>query len=142
MEIMSRDFGQITAEENEILQFSQPIYGFESLKRYVMLSDEDSLPGFVWLQAVDERDICFILMNPKVTMPGYAPSIPADVRSALGEGSCECWVIVMIPEDFKKSTVNLKSPIFVNLATKKAAQVILDGGFSVRCPIVGEGEHV
>ena len=43
--------------------------------------------------------------------------------------------IARVPEDYKETTVNLKSPIVINMDTKKAAQVILPKNYPYRQPI-------
>ena len=44
MKINTVNFGEIEVQENDIITFDQPIYGFEENKRYVFMMD-DSLNG-------------------------------------------------------------------------------------------------
>ena len=45
-------------------------------------------------------------------------------------------VTVTVPSDLKKMSVNLRGPIIVNAAAKKACQVIVEGeGYQVKYPI-------
>lgn len=139
MKIQTRDFGMMDVQEKDILFFTQPIYGFEELKRFVMLTD-DEMEGFMWLQSLEESEICFILLNPLLAKPDYAPCLPADVKAALGAGDYEIFGTVAIPEDFHQSTINLKSPIVINPATQKAAQVILEDNYPIRFPLMAKKE--
>lgn len=141
MKIETRDFGIIEMEEEDIITFRQPVYGFEHLTRYVMLSEEEMSNGFVWLQSLEEVDICFILVDPQVLDTDYHPLIPRSVAELLGEGDEICWCIATIPENFEKATANLKSPIMINPHQKCAAQVILDEPYPIRQPIVSGGKE-
>ena len=58
----------------------------------------------------------------------------------LGEGDCYCWVVAVVPENFRDATVNLKSPVYLNTTTQKGAQIILEGDYPVRFPIAKGGE--
>lgn len=132
MILKTRDFGEITVEDSEVLEFARPIYGFEQLRRFVLLSDESVGKDLVWLQSIEDAQICFILVNPLVSLPGYAPHISADIEIALGKGGLVPWCIAIIAPDFKESTINLKSPIIINPFTKLAAQIVLEEDYPIR----------
>jgi len=42
------------------------------------------------------------------------------------------WLVMVVAEDFKESTVNLKSPIIVNLDERRAAQFIAEEDYTIR----------
>ena len=47
-----------------------------------------------------------------------------------------CALPISVPSDLTKMTVNLKGPIIVNAAEKKACQVIIEGDeYAVKFPI-------
>jgi flagellar assembly factor FliW len=48
----------------------------------------------------------------------------------------------VIQEDIMKSTVNLKSPVAVNWGTGFGAQVILEGDYPVRYPLMEEAQGI
>ena len=66
---------------------------------------------------------------------------PPDIRRQLGEGECESWLITVIPEDLRRSTVNLKSPVIVNPSSMVAAQVILDEDLPIRFPLFNNAKE-
>ena len=68
MKVNTRTFGEIEISENDIITFDQPILGFEENKRYVFMIDESLNGEFIWLQCLDDTDLCFVLANPKSTM--------------------------------------------------------------------------
>lgn len=135
MKIKTRDFGEIEISEGEIVTFCQPVFGFEGSTRYVFLHDDEVDGHFVWLQSVDEQNVRFILISPSVVSDDYRPKLPQEIRQQLGEGEYESWLITVIPEDLRRSTVNLKSPIVVNPSSMVAAQVILDEDLPIRFPL-------
>lgn len=132
MKINTVNFGEIEVNENDIITFDQPIYGFENDKRYVFMIDESLNGEFIWLQSVDNGALCFVLANPAILPVPYDPSFPEDVSSVIGKGSYEVWLIMVVTDEFKDSTVNLKSPIVINLDERRAAQFISEDDLAIR----------
>lgn len=140
MEIQTRDFGQVTIEAEDIVTFSQPIYGFDDIDKYVFLFNQTECSQFAWLQSVENKDICFILVNPMVVLGDYSPKVSKKDLELLGEGEIMLWLIAVVDEDFEKSTVNLKSPVVLNPVERRAMQVILDESYPIKYPLVQKGK--
>ncbi|MFZ2539175.1 MAG: flagellar assembly protein FliW [Oscillospiraceae bacterium] len=136
MIIQTRDFGEVTIEEQDIVTFIHPILGFEDLTKYVFLFNQSICSHFVWLQSVEHKDICFILADSSVVLQEYMPILPRQGLLELGDGENIVWLIVVVDEDFSKSTVNLKSPIVLNSAQRRAMQVVLDQNYPIKYPLV------
>ncbi len=142
MILKTKNFGDIEINEKEIITFDDPILGFETDKRYVFMID-DSLNGeFIWLQSVDNGDLCFVLANPDVFIEDYKPVFSEDIESVIGKGTYEIWLIMVVTDDFSESTVNLKSPIIVNLEERRAAQIVGENNYPVRYRLFKENEEV
>ncbi len=144
MIIQTRDFGPIEIDDRELLDFQQPIYGFEHLSRYALLSDPEIGSGFGWLQSVQEPEICFIIVQLAAVFPSYQPIIPAGVRRQLGfqpQEEIPCWGIAVIPAEFQNSTVNLKSPVLINPRPRHAAQIILDEDYPIRAKLLAQDQE-
>ncbi|MEA5136628.1 MAG: flagellar assembly protein FliW [Candidatus Fimivivens sp.] len=144
MTIATRDFGNIDISEDGILTFRLPILGFEEQKQFVILYDDEMGDALGWLQSIDDRDVCFIIIDPHTVFDTYKPSIASSVLNKLELSKQEDAVLrnlVVIPSQTGEATVNLKSPLVINPAKKLAAQVILEQDYSVRTPLnnVGEG---
>lgn len=137
MKLKTRDFGEIELPEEELFTFVQPIFGFEQYKKFALLFDDEIGDKLVFLQSVDEPGLCFVLSDPAVIKPDYNPALP-DTKELLGEGDCYVWLVTVVAEDFKKSTVNLRSPILFNIHNRSAAQVILEENLPVHCPMFDE----
>lgn len=134
MKYLTRDFGEIEINESEIINFIQPIYGFEQLKKFTIIHDEEIGESIAWMQSLENSSICFVLINSLSI--DYNPKIPVDVKNQIGESKLECWVIAVVKDDFRQTTVNLKSPLFINFQTKSAMQVILEEDYPVKYQIM------
>lgn len=139
MKLLTRDLGEIEIDEQDIVTFTGPIYGFEQYRRFVFLYEEELSEHFIWLQSVDEPGLCFILVQPDLITDHYQPELPPETRDLLGDGDYMCWLMTSIREPFQKSTVNLKSPIVVNPELRQAAQFVLEGNLPIRHPLLREG---
>ncbi len=141
MTITTRDFGVIELDEKEQLEFKAPILGFEDMKKYVLFSDDEAGPGLLWLQSVENSQVCFILLDPQEIGLQYTPEISEDVMELLGLQSPPLVrVVAVVPEDFRDTTVNLKSPVIINPENKWAAQVVLDADYPIRLPLFDKGD--
>lgn len=135
MKISTRDFGEITVKEEDVITFSFPILGFEDDKDYVILLDDEMDGMFSWLQSVNSAETCFVLTDPSIICENYEPNIAKGIKKELGitaENAPVYRVLTVIPEDFSQATVNLKSPIVFCTQTKRAAQIVLDEDYPVR----------
>jgi flagellar assembly factor FliW len=135
MVIETRDFGPIEIQDDEVIGFPDGIYGFDDSRRFALL-DTGSTAGMMHLQCVDSPTPRFIVLDPFMILEDYAPEIPPEAFKKLRAGSVEdlsLLVIAVIPQDFKASTVNLKSPIAINFKEHLGMQVILGNrDYSVR----------
>ncbi|MCL2121455.1 MAG: flagellar assembly protein FliW [Clostridiales bacterium] len=138
MKVQTRDFGELEIESGQMLHFRQPLFGFDAYHHYAVLHDPDLGMDIAWLQSLEEADLCFVLVSTQVVQSGYQPQMPAGLESLVGEGEYECWLIAVVQEDFTQSTINLKSPVVINWKTGFGAQVILEGDYPVRYPLMEE----
>lgn len=141
MKLQTRDFGEVEIDKRDIVDFVQPIYGFEEYKKFVFLYQEEISKHFIWLQSTEEPELCFILVDPGLITEQYQPQIPSDAAEALGDDSYMCWLLTSIREPFEESTVNLKSPIVINPAKHTAVQIILEEDFPIRYPLFQKEEQ-
>lgn len=132
MKVNTKFFGEIEISEKDIITFDQPVLGFEDKKRYVFMMD-DSLNGeFIWLQSIDDSSLCFVLANPSTLNENYAPTFAEEISNVIGNGTYEMWLVMVVADNFGESTVNLKSPIIVNLDERRAAQMIAEEDYTIR----------
>ncbi len=141
MKIATRDFGEVEIQESDILMFPKGILAFEEFKQYVLIHYPDEEIAPMWLQSVENSSLCFIVLDPFLYLPDYSPSLPAAELSELNLSSNDdlrYFVISVISEDVQKSTINLKSPIVVNIKNNRAIQCVSDSDYPVRFPLFSE----
>ena len=126
-----------------VIDFPQGLIGFSAVKRYVLI-EESSSKRFVWLASVDRPDLSFLLVDPTTFFEDYAVEINKQDLELLGSGSvndAQVYAIVTLPRNASQATVNLKSPIVINVKTCRGMQVVLEQGrYSTQYSLFTEGE--
>lgn len=142
MQITTKNFGVIKYNIEDILRFEEGIPGFEGLHSFILLNDNSKDTPFRWLQALDDTDIAFVVIDPRIFKPDYSIDISEDVIKALKIEDIShllIYVIVVIPDEIEKMTANLKAPIIINAKNNKAMQVVLDDDrYLIKHPILEE----
>lgn len=126
MEAETKYWGKKEIAKENILKFTREILAFPDLLHYVLLEEKDT--PFLWLQSLEEKEICFILMNPYLVMPDYQPEIEKEALNALQAQSMEeltLYTMVVVPGDVKQMRTNLQAPILVNWSNRLACQTVL-----------------
>lgn len=132
MKIKTRGFGEVEISEKDIITFVKPVLGFEEYKQFVMLMDDEVGNGFAWLQSVEEPELCFVLANPQLLGKEYDPTVDEDSLKALDGKITEKWLMAVIKDDIKDTTVNLKSPVIINTEKFIGAQIVSEDNLPVR----------
>lgn len=142
MKIETRDFGSMEVSEEQIIEFPNGIYAFEEARRFAFIElEKGHYPA--WLQCIDSIKPCFIVFDPWLICKDYEITLNSGEQAMLevdGKTNLQVLCIARVPEDFKETTVNLKSPIVINMDTKKAMQVILPRNYPYRQPIFKNNE--
>ncbi len=138
MQIQTRSFGAVQIDEAQIITLTEPMPGFPEHTRFVVLHPDPEMP-FQWFQSVDDADVCFLVADPNGFFPDYRielkPLALADLEIG-ADTEAAVAVIVNMPDDPVAATANLLAPIVINVAKKRARQVILEGsGHPVRAPL-------
>lgn len=135
MKVMTDRFGVIDVKEEDIITMVEPILGFPYAKRYVILNHKKGSP-FKWLQCVDDGSLAFVIINPKLVKPDYVVPLEEEDAKKLQLDSlddAEVYVLVVIPEDPKKMTVNLRGPLVINRKKGLGKQVVIpDDSYPIR----------
>ena len=144
IKVKTRDFDEIEISEREVLTFVKGIFAFEDYTSYVLLAPigENKFP--MWLQSIEDQNICFIIFNPLESCPDYSVTISEEEKRLLEAVDCEdkieYLVIAVVPEKYEDTTVNLKSPIAVNTANNKALQIIAPENYPIKFPLFKKEE--
>ncbi|WP_321991915.1 flagellar assembly protein FliW [Marispirochaeta aestuarii] len=145
MMIDTKAYGELDIDERQRITLQKGLFGFEGFTEFALMDSEH--PPFYWFQSLDERDIAFVLIDPRVFRPDYSPAVSSEDLEALGilkEGDANLLVfsIVTIPEDQKRMTANLQGPLLINRQTRQGRQIISgDERWHVRHSIIEEMKH-
>jgi flagellar assembly factor FliW len=127
VELLSKPFGKIQIEPEQILEFPDGLLGFENFKEFALIEESEDSP-FKWLQSVQEKSLAFIVIQPELFLDEYKPLIPEDELSEMDLESVNDalkFVIVTIPNDNpQEMTANLQGPILINKKKHIAKQLI------------------
>ena len=132
MKINTNFFGEIEIDEKEIITFEKGMIGFEDIKKFALVGEEDLFVE--WLQSIDEPT-SFAVMDPFIAYTEYSFDIPDKVLEELNiKDKKEILIrtVVVIPEDITKIRTNLQAPVIINTKEKKAMQILLDDTYPMR----------
>lgn len=140
MKINTRDFGETEIDESTILSVPNGIIGFEDTKKYTLISPlgENVFP--MWLQSVEKTEPCFVVYDPMQIYPDYRFEITDEEQELLKideNTPYRCLTVAIVPDDYKKTTINLRCPIVINTRDNIAAQVMLED-YDFKCPVYSE----
>jgi flagellar assembly factor FliW len=127
MKIVTSRFGELEVSEDLIITMTKPVLGFEQVRKYVLVETKDFTP-FKWLQAIDNPDLAFVIVNPLLFFPDYTIEVnPKEIEELKVEHPKHVitYSIVTIPSDYSKMTANLQGPILINTRTNLAKQLVL-----------------
>lgn len=143
MKIVTRDFGEVEINEQTIINMPTGIMGFEDTTRYTLISPlgEDTFP--MWFQAVDAAEPCFVVYDPWQIYPDYRFELDDETQKMLGvdkdkDGDAlRLLAVAIVPDDYKKTTINLRCPIVINTKTNVAGQMLLED-YEFKYPVYSE----
>ena len=140
MKINTKVFGEIDISDEKIIHFPLEIIGCPDLTEFTLIHDEDRGIGSIhWMQSIQEPAFAMPVMDPLIVRPDYNPEVDDELLKPLGELQPDellVMVTVTVPSDLKKMSVNLRGPIVINAAERKACQIIVEGeDYAVKFPI-------
>lgn len=116
--INTHQFGEITIDIANIFYFPNGLLGFEQLKKFILISDEETEP-FKWLLSVEEPNIGFPIISPFYIDFDYNIGKDIDLENNV------LFVIVTLQDENKNISANLKAPIILNLQHMTGEQFLI-----------------
>jgi flagellar assembly factor FliW len=129
-----------TVTDIPVIELVRPLPGFPDLSRFalVQLGDAGELCS---LTSLDQPGLRFLVVPPARFFPDYAPVVGDEIVADLeigSEGDVLVLVVLTAGQSLADTTANLAAPVLVNVATRRAAQVVLDQpGLPVAAPLLG-----
>jgi flagellar assembly factor FliW len=142
MQIETTRFGKIDVKDESIVQIQDGMLGFEHCTRYVLLEAEPD-SAVKWMQAVDDPDVAFMVINPNEFFPDYEVELTDEQAESLDlkdPSESAMFTTVTASRDEGKVTTNLVGPIVINLRTMCARQIVLQDDHYCTKHIIGSAE--
>ncbi len=116
--IRTAQFGEINVEPHHIFIFENGLLGFEDLRRFILISEEETEP-FKWLISLDMPEIGFPLLSP------FHIDFDYDLGKDIDFERFVVFVIITLEDENGKMTANLKAPVILDAELQKGEQIIL-----------------
>jgi flagellar assembly factor FliW len=133
MQLPTTRFGVIEIDDGVVITFTQPIIGFPTCRRFVLMPGPPERDGrdscVKWLQSVEAGEIAFLVMDPRLVYPNYEVDIRPDELAELAVSTVadlDVYTLVVVPADHTEVRTNLKAPILINRTHRLAKQSVLD----------------
>ncbi len=127
MKVKTTRFGDVEVSESNVITVMGGIIGFEHYTRFVILDFmKDS--ELRWLQSLNDKEVSFVICDPWYFFRDYNFDLSDEDQAELEIESLDdvlAVAISTIPEDITRTTLNLISPIVINLKKMIGKQVIL-----------------
>ncbi len=120
-----------------IIHLPLGLLGFESIRKFVLLSDPADLP-FRWLQVLEDPKLAFLVLSPFEVLDYEMDLGEEDVNFLKLASPKDALVynIITLQGD-GRATINLKGPIILNRHTLLGKQVVLNNAanYSLQHPL-------
>jgi flagellar assembly factor FliW len=129
MKFKTPRWGEIEVSDDKVLSFATGLAGFPDCSRFIVM-DHDRQTPLKWLQGIDRPELAFLIVEPEQILAKYEVEVPEQILKNLGWGDdirpADVAVFVILTAGEDTLTANLRAPIIVNIANRKAFQLILD----------------
>lgn len=141
MQLKTKYHGVHEYEEEEIINFSKGICGFEHLKKFIIFPVEGE-EVFNILHSIEDDSIGFVITSPFIVQKDYEFKLDQQVIERLKINTPEDVLIlsiVTLNSNIKKITTNLRAPLIINIKEKLGEQIILNNDkYLIKHPIFKE----
>jgi len=119
--------GEVEVDEGQIIQFVQPLIGFDDLQQFVLLHTGEG--PLYWLQSIERKEAAFAVLAP--FQAGLDPEITISGRDAAeidaqGVEDIDVYTLMVLDKDPDRIRTNLRAPILVARSSNRAKQAVLD----------------
>ena len=126
----STRFGELEIPQGRIIDVPEGIIGFTDSKKFALLDPSAGNSVFLWLQAIDNPSLAFIITNPLGFAPGYALDLAEPDLQRLevaGKPPPAIFVIVTVPRDNPDNvSANLLAPLLYFESENTLYQIVLE----------------
>ena len=125
------DYGTVEYSSEDLILFSDGLFGFPKLTRYLLLrlGEGEGDDSILLMLSVEDPNVVFVLINPFFLCPDYSPVLTPEELACLDvtdSGDLSYYAVCVVKNDYRENTVNLKCPLVINPQTRRGIQVILE----------------
>ncbi|MCI9568371.1 MAG: flagellar assembly protein FliW [Lachnospiraceae bacterium] len=123
------DYGVVEYEAKDLFIFSDGIFGFPKLTKYLLLCLNEGDDSMLLMLSTEDSKVEFALINPFLLCPDYSPALSPEELACLeakDNSELSYYSICVVKENYLENTVNLKCPLVINPQTRRGIQVILE----------------
>ena len=127
MRIDTQQFGTLQYSVDTMVRFAKGLIGFEKYHKFILVDDAEYEP-FKWLLSVENPSVAFPVLNPFKKYKNYGKELPGRVMKRVldSQEHVELFCIVNLHHRRGGMTINLKSPILIDLHNFEGEQLILN----------------
>lgn len=129
MKLLTDILGEIEYSEEDVIVFSEGLYGFSNFKKFIIINVAGIELPFQWLQSIEDGTLSFVMTTPFAFCNPYDFVITDTVTEQLKISSPEDVAVnafVVLSDQLEDSTINLKAPVLINIKSRIGKQVILN----------------
>jgi flagellar assembly factor FliW len=131
--------GEVRVDRKDVIHFPEGLIGFEQYTDFAIF-DITGCEPFKSMLSVQEGGPNFVVLEPVRVFRDYSAQIPQHQSELVNPIDTVLLSIVTLADKPENITVNLRGPIFLNLKTRKARQVVLtDDRFKTKVPLLAQG---
>ncbi|MCX7402528.1 MAG: flagellar assembly protein FliW [Planctomycetia bacterium] len=138
MRISTSRFGRIDVAADDVLTFPSGLPGLEDCREWALLADSSN-DALGWLQSTTRPDIAMAVVSPRRFVPDYQVRIPRSELTPLAiDDIRQAQIVVIVSQNAKTLTLNLKAPIVINLEARTGRQVVASGELSMQYELTAD----
>jgi len=142
MRINTSRFGRIDVVADDVLTFPSGLPGLEDCREWALLADSSN-DALGWLQSTTRPDIAMAVVSPRRFVPDYQVRIPRSELTPLAiDDIRQAQIVVIVSQNAKTLTLNLKAPIVINLEARTGRQVVASGELSMQYELTADRHAV
>ena len=136
MQIQTTRFGAVTIEPEDVLRFPAGIFGFETCRHWVLMSDADN-DYLGWLQSTVQPEVALAVVSPRRFVPDYQVRILRPELASLElSGAQDAQVLVIVGQNDRTITLNLKAPLLIHLERRLGRQVVNNADVAIQHELI------
>ena len=131
MVAQTRLFGEVTIDDDKVLDFTNGIIGISDKHKFAIIYDEErgSDTAIRWLQSMEDPYLALPVIEPFAVLDEYNPVIEDEWLEVIDNPADEDIVVLLtmiVSSDVTRVTANMKAPIVINSRTCKGEQIIVE----------------